>query len=245
MHATPEQALLNPNFAPAIRNFCLFYIAAVILFSGILCGCSGNKKPVQDIRYYTLSYETPALASLPRLPVTLSMGSIKTAAPFQSRRIVYATDNFTRNTYYYHQWMSPPEKMLAALLLRDFRDSGYFRAVLPENHMAADVQVDGVIEAFYEKDGPEQWQAVLSVTITLINPNNRHNIDRNDKDTKTAAERVCKAEICFQKTYDTAMTLSHKHPKSLAKAMSQAAAALSRQIIEDVYTALAPHHITK
>ena len=199
-------------------------IFVVFILTGSLCGCSLKNPPLQAISYYTLNYEKPVFNAKSPLPVALTIEKFKTAPPYNTRRIIYSTNEFSQNKYYYHQWMSPPDEMVSSLLTRDLIASDYFEAVLRSGDIILRHQLFGFIEQFYEKDTDNQWYAVLSMTITLIN--------KNEKDAKS--------QFCLQKNYKKTSPLDKKNPKSLARAMSQALSEISSLMIADIYQALDP-----
>jgi len=83
-------------------------------------------------------------------------------------------------------------------------------------------QLFGFIDQFYEKDTDNQWYAVLSITITLVN--------KNEKDAAN--------QFCLQKNYKRTSPLDKKNPKSLARAMSTALSEISSLMIADIYQAM-------
>lgn len=197
-------------------------IFAVFLLTGSLFGCSLNDAPPQAISYYTLDYEKPVFDAKSPLPIALTIEKFKTASPYNTNRIIYSTDEFSQNKYYYHQWMSPPDEMVSSLLTRDLIASNYFEAVLRSGDIILRHQLFGFIDQFYEKDTDNQWYAVLSITITLMN--------KNEKDATN--------QFCLQKNYKKTSPLDKKNPKSLARSMSQALSEISSLMIADIYQAL-------
>jgi ABC-type uncharacterized transport system auxiliary subunit len=200
----------------------IFIITLYFLFFGLLCSCSIKKDPPRPIEYYTIDYDKPDIDPQPALPMTLSLEKFRTSPPYNTNRIIYSNNRFSQNKYYYHQWMVPPEEMITRLLARDLVASDYFEVVLVSSDVATNLQLTGTIDEFYEQDADSQWNAVLSITITLIN--------RNEKD-KTQ-------RICFQKNYKKVHPLDQKNPKGLAQAMGMAMSEISSLIISDIYNEL-------
>jgi len=202
---------------PKIHFFTLF-----LLCIGLSCSCSIKNKPPQPITYYVLDYENPAMELQPALPVTLSIEKFRTAAPYNSTRIVYSKNKFSQNKYFYHQWMAPPDKMISNLLVRDLTASKRFQAVVVSNDPLTSYLVRGTIDEFYEQDTDSQWNAVLSVTIILINK------QENDQTRR----------FIFQKNYKKIHPLDQKNPNGLARALSMAMSEISGLIISDIYNEL-------
>ena len=193
------------------------------LLSFVLCGCSAKNAPHQAVEYYALNYTPLPTEARPMLPVALSIENFRSSPPFHTQRIIYSLDDVSQNRYFYHAWMNPPDEMIPPLLARDFRAANYFRAVLSSGELATSVQVFGVIDQFYEKDTDDQWFAVLSMTMTLV--------DRQISDSTN--------QIRFQKSYEKTTPMAYKNPKSLARAMSQGLAEISAAVIQDIYAVLA------
>jgi len=202
---------------PKIQFLTLF-----LLCTGLFCSCSIKNKPPQPIAYYVLDYENPAMELQPALPVTLSIEKFRTAAPYNSTRIVYSKNKFSQNKYFYHQWMAPPDEMISNLLVRDLTASKRFQAVVVSNDPLTSYLLRGTIDEFYEQDTDSQWNAVLSVTIILINK------QENDQTRR----------FIFQKNYKKIHPLDQKNPKGLARALSMAMSEISGLIISDIYNEL-------
>ena len=78
------------------------------------------------------------------------------------------------------------------------------------------------MDEFFECDTEERWEAVLSVSIIFMEEN------------KPGSNK----KILFQKRYQAREPCDKKNPRALAEAMSRAMAAVSREIIESLYTCL-------
>jgi ABC-type uncharacterized transport system auxiliary subunit len=113
--------------------------------------------------------------------------------------------------------------MVTEFLRRDLREAGLFRAVLSERE-ADEVRfsMTGGIEEFIENREPQNREALLTATITLL--------DLSQKETA--------AVVVFQKTYRFEAAISGEGAAGLAEAMSRAMAGLSRQVIADTASAL-------
>jgi len=203
-----------------IQKFLI--ITLTLLFIGLFCNCSMQNKRPQPIEYYTLDYEKPDIELQPTLPITLSLENFRTAPPYNTNRIIYSKNKFSQNKYYYHQWMTTPDKMITQLLARDLIASNRFSAIMVSTNALTSHQLTGTIDEFYEQDADNQWNAVLSVTVTLIN--------RNEID-----ETKC---VCFQKNYKKIHPLDQNNPKGLAQALGMAMSEISCLIISDIYNVL-------
>ena len=189
----------------------------------LLCACHADRAAQRQIHYYVLEYETPEIRPVPRLPLVLRVDRFNTAVLYSSTNIIYSDGAYKRNAYTYHKWRSNPGEMLGYLLARDIHQSALYKAVFtPDTPFAHSHVVEGLVEEFYEKDGPDDWTAVLTLRITLLMP------DEPDVSKK----------ILMQKRYHATENCREKSPRSLAEAMSRAMQKLSKQIMEDTYACL-------
>jgi len=78
------------------------------------------------------------------------------------------------------------------------------------------------VDEFFELDAIESWNAVLSITITLM----------------AANEPDVSKSVLFQKSYRVKKMCKHKNPQGLAQAMSLAMGEISREVIKDIYLAV-------
>jgi uncharacterized lipoprotein YmbA len=203
-------------------------MTAAIIAAMIIPGCATLNDPPEPVQYYTLSYPAPdAPANGTAHPgVVLAVKAFDAGDPYRSRQMVYADNQYRRQTYVYHQWISKPADMLRDRLVRDLRAAQVAGAVLcaekslqPPTHT-----LEVFIEAFHEDDAGNPWQAVLTLTATLAgNPD----LDSNPS-------------VLLQKTYEVRKDLDQNNPLGLAEAMSKALARSSNRIIADIHDALEP-----
>ncbi len=78
------------------------------------------------------------------------------------------------------------------------------------------------MDEFFELDLTENWNAVLSLTITLM----------------AANEPDVSKSVLFQKSYTIKKVCKQKNPQGLAQAMSLAMGVTSKEIIKDIYALL-------
>jgi cholesterol transport system auxiliary component len=171
---------------------------------------------------YMLEYAPPEVAG-PRLDQTVEIGRFSVAQAYNSTAMVYRADGYRVAAPHYHRWRTNPGDMVTDYLLRDFRASGLFRAVFsyrrPEE---ARFTVEGGIEEFLELREGGGRKAVLGLEVTLL-----------DRSKPEVSERVV-----FQKRYRAEEAAIDQSSEALARAMSQAMAALSAEIIGDVHRAV-------
>jgi len=199
---------------------CLLLCFFVLLISG----CLSIKHPYKKIDYYTLEYDSPQMTHLEPLPLVLRVERFQVAPVYDTNRIIYRKKPFARDPYSYHMWRGNPGNLVSYFLERDLRQSKAFKSVIThDGSLISSHVIEGVVDEFYEHDGNNSWEAVLSVSITLMAKN----------------EPDISKKILLQKKYSARETCRQKNPQALAEAMSKAMAKLSASIIADVYNSLA------
>ena len=202
----------------------LFVLLTTIFF---LSACSTLNQVRYETRYYNLEYSSPRFSDLKSLPLVIKMEHFDTAPVYHTSRILYRDRSFDLKSYPYHKWRANPGDLVQYFLLRDLWASGLFKAVLPYSSTSlASYVIEGCLDEFLEWDGTKDWQAVLSLSITLIN--------RREKDEQK--------RIVMQKVYRTVEPCDRKNPLAVVEAMSRAMSRTSEQIIRDLYTSLKEEH---
>ena len=199
----------------------LWVVGLVLAVAAV--GCSGMGKPPERIDYYVLEYESPRFQGRKPVEDVIRLERFSVAPSYNTERIVYRESAFERNTYNYHRWRANPGDMVGYFLARDLRESGLFRAVLPqETRFAATCALEGIVEEFYERDGEERWEAVLALSITLI----------------VEGEPDVSRRVLHQKAYREVEPCDRKNPRSVSEAMSRAMARASKRIVTDLHRVL-------
>ena len=187
----------------------------------LLAGCG---KPPTLVQRYILEYPSPAVAGGAKVGAVIKVELFSVAQVYNSPAMIYQPRPFKSDTYNYHRWRVNPGNMVTDYLLRDLRNSGLFKAVLPYGTSGKSrFLLEGGIEEFQEIDAPGGWQAALALNITLL-----------DLSRQELPERVV-----FQKNYRTLEPLTEQTPQGLAQGMSRAMERLSAQIIAEVSRAAA------
>ncbi len=205
-----------------MRHYKIFRCLSLICLVFVLCGCVGPKGKQLDIAFYHLNYPPPELSALQPVAGAIAIEPFSVMPPFNTNRIIYSTSPVSYDAYAYHQWFSDPSDMVFGLLFRDMRAAGIFPAVMRGDDRLAAYRITGIVESFLEQDHEDPWQAVLSLTITLI--------DKKERDTSK--------QIRFQKNYTSVQPCAQRNPQALAHAMSKAMAEVSSLIIADIWSAL-------
>jgi hypothetical protein len=78
------------------------------------------------------------------------------------------------------------------------------------------------VEAFYERDGADRWEAVLALSVTLI----------------AEGEPDVSRRVLHQESYREVEPCVRKNPRSVSEAMSRAMERASRRIVTDLHRVL-------
>jgi len=199
-------------------------IAILLGLTLSLTGCLNLKQPKSEIAYYTLEYETaPAANHLALLNEVIRVKQFSVSPVYNSNRIIYRDKSFKRQAYAYYKWRANPADLVTYYLRRDMQTSGRFKAVVSRNSsFPVSCLLEGTVDDFLESDGEKTWEAVLAVSVALM--------DENEPDISR--------KILFQKSYSTRKPCRQKNPQSLAAAMSLAMSEVASQIIHDIYNVL-------
>ena len=201
------------------RKIFILLFGIPILFMG----CLNLKHQRENIAFYTLEYNTRQIAKLETFPFVLRIERLSVAPPYNTNLIIYRDEAFKRDAYVYHKWRANPGDLVYHLLGRDIKQAGLFKAVLlQDSRFAASHILEGSVDEFFEWDTKESWQAVLSISITIV----------------AEKEADVNKRVLFQKTYRTTKACEQKNPRALAEAMSLAMAQVSGEIIKDIYESL-------
>ena len=181
----------------------------------LVTGCFGGTTATATYKYYALEYPPPQMEGKATPDAVIRAERFTAAPDFVGREMVYRSQPFVRDTYRYHRWASAPADMVQGLLLRDLRQAGIFRAVLPPDDMGeARYILYGHVEEFLQW---EEKNASLIVNITLV-------------DTKGSGS----GNVLMQKTYRLTEPLASRGPQEAAKGMSTAMARLSSAFLKDL-----------
>lgn len=199
----------------------LFWMGLILLLT-LSCAIP-QKKPARRIDYYTLEYPPPETQTTASVPAALAVRHFQIAPAYNTNKIVYREKEFVRNTYHYHKWRANPAELVAYFLARDLQHSAAFQAVFtPDQSQPVTHFLEGTVDDFFEYDLAQTWEAVLSVSVTLLK----------------AKEPDISKRILLQRHYSVRKPCQRKNPQALASAMSEAMAELSQRIRNDISTTL-------
>ena len=198
--------------------------AMSILLAG---GCGLLYHEPEQIKYYTLSYESPAPSAesenSPDKAAVIRVGRIHAKPPYDTNHIVYAQSPYQRSKYVYHKWITTPADMLTSFFIRDIEAFDVADIEISSSFgKAPTYNVKGIIIDFYENNEKARWEAVLALRLTLV---------------KTDPESRGK-RVILSNTYREIRELEKNNPHELARSMSKAMEAVSKQFLADLHNAL-------
>lgn len=144
--------------------------ASLLLFLGLLilsAACSCSSPP--EVHYYVLNLRPPTeRVASQKTGLVLGIQPFRIDPVYGDRRLVYRRSAYEVAYYHYHQWATPLDEQVTALLGRYLKDSGLFGdVVVYPSRTAADLLLEGNIREFGEEDGPEGWLAVVDLDLKL------------------------------------------------------------------------------
>jgi ABC-type uncharacterized transport system auxiliary subunit len=206
------------------KNRIFLLLAAAAIVAG---GCLKLNQPRQKVEYYTLEYEPQKLKAIGVIPALIRVERFTAAPQYNTTQMIYREQPFSRDTYHYHKWRAYPADLASYFIARDLGRSGAFKGVLPSGAKTNSTHVlEGSVDEFYERDLPERWDAILTITVSLLR-------EMEPDPTK---------RLVFQKVYSFAEPSNEKNPRSIAEAMSRAMAKTTSAIIADMRLALSNVH---
>ena len=209
-----KQGLRKP-----FSNLCFM----LIVLSLMIIGCAGSGKPQYEVESYLLNYSAPSWDKPYKLNTSVKFNRFSIAAAYNSANMIFRKDSYSLDTFNYSRWAVNPADMIADSLLRDMRESGFFRAVFSRHETdEGRFLISGGIEEFYLRMEKGDKTAVISISVSL-------------KDTR---EKETGKSIMFQKKYVREEPLQESSPRGYCQAASQAMRMISEQITNDVYAAV-------
>jgi len=217
----PPQSISLPGRDISPHLWCRCLGLCLLMLAGCLLGCG---KPPLVTHHFLLDYPAPVFDGKTPLPESLRVELFAAAQTINSTAMVYFPQPWQAATYAYNRWQVSPGHMVTDFLLRDLRQSRLFTGVFGYQQSGIGrFRLEGAVQEFAEVNAPEGWHAVLAVSINLSDLN----------------EPEVTKRVILQRNYRQTQILVDRTPSGLAQAMSQAMAAVSTAIIQDVYQAAA------
>ena len=193
-------------------------LSVIFVLTMIMGGCTNIKHAPLEIHYYTLEYDPPRPVETNPLPYIVKIEQFQSSPLYDSNRIIFKKEDFTRDEYTYHKWRANPGELVSFYLARDFSDTGRFQAALSyESTLPYSHLITGVVEDFYLQKG-DTSKAVLSIAVNLV-------------EGKRSGQGNA---ILMQKKYRLGIESQTDGPQGFARAMSTAMQQGSAEILKDI-----------
>jgi cholesterol transport system auxiliary component len=187
----------------------------------LFAGCFKRSAPT-SIERYAFEYTSPEFSGRDRIEHAIKIERFSAAKAFNTLSMVFRPEPFKLDTYASNRWMIKPGDMVSDYLVRDFRNSGLFKAVFSFRDMEdAHFILEGSVDEFLEIDDGGKRTAAMTLSVTVLDVSRAGLTNR----------------LLFQKKYYAAEPLPEKSPTGLAQAMSNGMKKLSTMIINDLYLA--------
>jgi ABC-type uncharacterized transport system auxiliary subunit len=207
-----------------IRKPVLFFLFITLIFYLIpLAGCLNLQKPARYVEQYILEYPSPEISGVSFIDTSIRVERFTEASAYSTSAMVYRPEPFKLEAYQYHRWRAHPADLVTDFVVRDLKNSALFRAIFSySDHQDGRFILEGGVEEFLEIDDKNQREALLALSITLVD---------------SSAQEVPN-RILFQKRYRFLAPVGENTPRGLAKGMSQAMQKLSESLIRDIHAAI-------
>ena len=179
--------------------FILFALLGLFL----LPGCFGKKSPERT--YYSIDYAlgTQPTNTSPKYNKTVVIQNISTALAYDRQEIVYRSNPYEFQYYWYRLWASKPRKMLRELIVGHLRYTNLFTSVSSTiEDKLPDYLLDIEISSIEELDVSDtEWYAHLGL---------RFNLQTMDS-----------SKTVWTYTFDSKVPVASNQPVYVVKAMSE------------------------
>lgn len=172
---------MNVMRTPTIVRVCRIAAAGLVLVT--VCGCS-LLKPTKTPPPAFYSLDSPRASTpsaFPDAAPTLIINPPIAAAGYDSARIVYTRESHKLEYFARSEWVDPPARMLAPLLVAAVEDSGAFRAVvLAPSSATGDLRLDTEIIRLQHDFLSQPSQVRFTLRAVLVNNKTRGVIARRE-----------------------------------------------------------------
>jgi cholesterol transport system auxiliary component len=189
----------------------------------LLGGCVDMKNSVPKTDFYTFEYPSPDQSRSLTTPYILKIDAFHVSPIYDDDRLIFRSEAFKRNDFSRHRWRANPGDLVSDYLARDLTQASFFHAVIRSESIPNYTHLlTGTVEEFYQRVENSQWQAVLSISVLLVD------------DTTTPGN----SSILFQHRYSFQEPVFDQTTQGFVSGMSRAMQKLSGTLIEDVFDAL-------
>lgn len=170
----------------------LFATAGLLLLFGGCGSLSPSATPQPSFHSLdnapaTTGRVTRASATLPSTLPTLIVNPPHAAPGFDSQRIIYSREAHTLEYYAHSEWIDPPARMLAPLIVTAIDRSAAFRAVvLTPSAATGDLRLDTEIVRLQHELGEQPSHVRFTLRAYLVNNSTRQILARREFDETVA-----------------------------------------------------------
>jgi len=169
--ARPMTEPRGTRWAPVRRRRRASIVATLAL---LVTGCSlWPATPVDGTVQHLLDVR-PAVATLPKRDLVLSVSPTRAAPGFDSTAMAYVQKTHALEHYATHRWADTPARMLGQLLTRTLEDTGSFRAVVHgPTGLPADLRLDTEIVHLRQSFLAKPSRVELTLRTQLVDVSDR------------------------------------------------------------------------
>ncbi len=199
----------------------ILVLAVILLLQ--LTGCIGFNNAPPQVDFYTFEYEPPDATPAVTTAYILKIDGFHVSSVYDDDRLLMRSQAFKRNEYSRHRWRANPGDLVADYLARDLARSAFFRAVVRTEPIPDHSHLlTGMIEEFYQHKDGDQWKAILSLNVMLVD--------------ETSAPGD--GNVLFQQRYAFQEPVPDQTPGEFVAGMSVAMRKLSTMLMVDISEAL-------
>jgi len=158
----------------SVTHSCRLFAAGLSLLA--VCAC-GTLRPAAtpNAAFYSLEGTRGAApVAAPAAAPTLIINPPHAAAGFDSPRIIYVRETHKLEYFAHSEWIDPPTRMLAPLLVAAVENTGVFRAVvLTPSSAAGDLRLDTEIIRLQHEFGTQPSRVRFTLRAYLVDDKTR------------------------------------------------------------------------
>ena len=171
-------------------------LSVAVLFLTLVCGCTAlSPTTTPHPAFYALDNAGIAAKGAVRTPLpqrgtlpTLIVNPPHAAAGFDSRRIIYVRESHKLEYFAHSEWVDPPARMLAPLIVTALENNGTFRAVVLTPSVAAgDLRLDTEIVRLQHEFHAQPSRVRFTMRAYLIEDKTRRVVAWREFDTAVTA----------------------------------------------------------
>ena len=158
----------------SVTHSCRLFVAGLSLLAVSACGTLRPAATPNSAFYSLDGVRTSAPAAAAAAAPTLIINPPHAAAGFDSPRIIYVRETHKLEYFAHSEWIDPPARMLAPLLVAAIESTGVFRAVaLTPSSAAGDLRLDTEIIRLQHEFGTRPSRVHFTLRAYLVDDKTR------------------------------------------------------------------------